>query len=44
MTTSTTSLTSSDPSLPATLGDVQSLGGDMDIFWLMFGAILVFCE
>ncbi|CAM9265764.1 unnamed protein product [Ectocarpus fasciculatus] len=43
MTTSATpSLTSSDPSLPATLGDVQSLAGDMDIFWLMFGAILVF--
>ncbi|CAM9777356.1 unnamed protein product [Ectocarpus fasciculatus] len=38
----TTSLTSSDPSLPATLGDVQALGADMDIFWLMFGAILVF--
>ncbi|CBJ33346.1 ammonium transporter (ISS) [Ectocarpus siliculosus] len=46
MTTSTIpSLTSSDPDYllqSATLGDVASLAGDMDIFWLLFGAILVF--
>lgn len=38
MTTSTTS------DMPATLGDINALAADMDTFWLMFGAILVFCE
>ena len=28
----------------ATQADFEALQGDMDIFWLMFGAILVFCE
>lgn len=39
MTTSSTT-----PDMPATLGDVNALAADMDIFWLLFGAILVFCE
>lgn len=32
------------PDMPATQGDLDTLKGDVDIFWLLFGAILVFCE
>lgn len=39
MTSSSTS--SADP---ATIGDITALADDMNIFWLLFGAILVFCE
>ncbi|CAM9629613.1 unnamed protein product [Ectocarpus sp. 8 AP-2014] len=35
---------STDTTLPATIGDIKTVSDDMDIFWLMFGAILVFCE
>lgn len=37
-----TSSTTSD--MPATQGDLSALADDMNTFWLMFGAILVFCE
>ncbi|CAN0257487.1 unnamed protein product [Ectocarpus sp. 12 AP-2014] len=33
---------STDTTLPATIGDIKMVSDDMDIFWLMFGAILVF--
>lgn len=41
-------MSASSTTPPLTVGDVQgnleALQADVDIFWLLFGAILVFCE
>ena len=35
---------SAEPTVESLSAEMAALQGDVDIFWLMFGAILVFCE